>query len=581
MSMLPIDLEWLALGVAGAVAVLFTGLWFYLWLYREWTLPFRNVDGPKPSHFLWGNISEIIKAGPDMQHSVWRKEFGLTYRYRVLFGSPRFYSADPVALSYILGHTDKFPKPPQMRKNMADMLGNGVLIAEGHDHRRQRKILNPSFSASAVRDMIPVFYDKAFELRDKLVSLIEDDNLAAIAAPTPAKPEDVVPGARKIDVLKFLGMATIDVIGIAGFNYDFRALHQPRNELAEAFRDMFSAGQNLTVMGIIQALVPGADLIPTKRMRTIWASQATTRRIGKRLIEEKKKAIRQQHAGGLEKGDDIGTDMLSLCIRANMAADLKPDQKLTDEEVLAQITTFMLAGNETSSTALTWILWQLALHPELQDRLREECQSVDDERPSIETVSALPYMDAVVREGLRLLPPAPSTVREASEDAVVPLGTPINGRDGKMIDSIRLNKGTTIFVLGGCEDAIPDGTVAIMAVNHSTEIWGADALEFNPDRFARISSDSDPEKAHIANQVPGVWGNLLTFLGGTRNCIGYRFALAEIKVILFVLMRSFTFENLPSKPEIEKKTAIVMRPRIKGEEAAGLQMPLLVKPISA
>jgi hypothetical protein len=55
-------------------------------------------------------------------------------------------------------------------------------------------------------------------------------------------------------------------------------------------------------------------------------------------------------------------------------------------------------------------------------------------------------MDAVVREGLRLLPPAPSTVREASEDAVVPLGTPIKGRDGKMIDSIRLNKGTTIFV---------------------------------------------------------------------------------------------------------------------------------------
>lgn len=63
-----------------------------------------------------------------------------------------------------------------------------------------------------------------------------------------------------------------------------------------------------------------------------------------------------------------------------------------------------------------------------------------------ETVSALPYMEAVVREGLRLLPPAPSTVREASEDAVVPLGTPIKGRDGKMIDSIRLNKGTTIFV---------------------------------------------------------------------------------------------------------------------------------------
>jgi hypothetical protein len=63
-----------------------------------------------------------------------------------------------------------------------------------------------------------------------------------------------------------------------------------------------------------------------------------------------------------------------------------------------------------------------------------------------DTVSALPYMDAVVREGLRLLPPAPSTVREASEDSVVPLGTPIKGRDGKMMESIRINKGTTIFV---------------------------------------------------------------------------------------------------------------------------------------
>lgn len=52
-----------------------------------------------------------------------------------------------------------------------------------------------------------------------------------------------------------------------------------------------------------------------------------------------------------------------------------------------------------------------------------------------------------------------------------------------------------------------------------------------------------------------MWGNLLTFLGGTRNCIGYRFALVEIKVILFVLLRSFEFQELASKPEIEKKAS--------------------------
>jgi cytochrome P450 len=55
--------------------------------------------------------------------------------------------------------------------------------------------------------------------------------------------------------------------------------------------------------------------------------------------------------------------------------------------------------------------------------------------------------------------------------------------------------------------------------------------------------------------VPGVWGNVLTFIGGPRNCIGYRFALAEIKAILFVLMRGLTFETLPSNPQIERKSS--------------------------
>lgn len=108
-----------------------------------------------------------------------------------------------------------------------------------------------------------------------------------------------------------------------------------------------------------------------------------------------------------------------------------------------------------------------------------------------------------------------------------------------------------------------------MNVNRATEIWGPDANEFNPDRF-------DVNGIPTAN-VPGVYGNLLSFLGGARNCIGYRLALAEIKVILFVLVRSFKFEELRSKPTIEAKSSIVMRPRIVGEEEAGLQMPLLVR----
>jgi cytochrome P450 len=120
----------------------------------------------------------------------------------------------------------------------------------------------------------------------------------------------------------------------------------------------------------------------------------------------------------------------------------------------------MLAGNETSSTALTWTLYALAKHPESQDKLREELMAVEDERPSMsvhpwaagtrlidrEDLAALPYMDAVIREVLRLWSPAPNTIRKATQDVIIPLSTPIEGRDGKMIESIALNKGTQLFI---------------------------------------------------------------------------------------------------------------------------------------
>jgi hypothetical protein len=193
-------------------------------------------------------------------HAAWAEEHGLTFRYKMLFGQPRINVADPVALNYILSHSDSFPKPELTRKFLVDLLGNGVLVAEGSDHKRQRKVLQPSFSPQSVRDNLPVFYDKAEELREKILALIEDDP-DNIASATPAKKEDLVHGGRKIDMMKFLGMCTIDVIGIAGFNYDFKALSQPKNELAEAFSKMFSAGQNFSVMSILQAFVPGASRI--------------------------------------------------------------------------------------------------------------------------------------------------------------------------------------------------------------------------------------------------------------------------------------------------------------------------------
>jgi cytochrome P450 len=178
----------------------------------------------------------------------------------MLFGAPRVCTADPVALNYILSHHDSFPKPELTRRFLTDLLGSGVLVAEGTAHRRQRRVLNPSFSPQSIRDVLPVFYDKAIELREKLLGIIEEDTNGD-AAPSPMQESDRVLGGRKIDVMKFLGQCTIDVIGIAGFDYDFKALSQPKNELADSFNAIFSAGANFSAMSIIQTFVPGASRI--------------------------------------------------------------------------------------------------------------------------------------------------------------------------------------------------------------------------------------------------------------------------------------------------------------------------------
>lgn len=100
-----------------------------------------------------------------------------------------------------------------------------------------------------------MFLDKAYDLKDKFMSLVNDASVEA--SPTPATKEDTVPGTRKIDVMRYLAQATLDVIGLAGFNYDFRSLSttEGENELAEAYRNMFQATQSIDTFAIMQAFI--------------------------------------------------------------------------------------------------------------------------------------------------------------------------------------------------------------------------------------------------------------------------------------------------------------------------------------
>jgi cytochrome P450 len=111
---------------------------------------------------------------------------------------------------------------------------------------------------------------------------------------------------------------------------------------------------------------------------------------------------------------------------------------------------------------------------------------------------ALPYLDKVTREILRMDSPVPGAQRIAARDVVLPLAMPIRGRDGTMMDSVQLRKGDQLVA-------------SMFELNRSHELWGADAHEFIPERW---------DKEHpSALKVPGVWGNIMAFAGGPHNCL--------------------------------------------------------------
>lgn len=118
----------------------------------------------------------------------------------------------------------------------------------------------------------------------------------------------------------------------------------------------------------------------------------------------------------------------------------------TTADAFSTLPLHRLAGYETSSTALTWTLHLLASNPEAQDKLRAELLAVPEAEPSIDVLNGLPYLDAVVKESLRIESPVSGTVRMAAEDEVIPLSVPVVGRDGKEMTSVNVSKGTAIFV---------------------------------------------------------------------------------------------------------------------------------------
>lgn len=167
-----------------------------------------------------------------------------------------------------------------------------------------------------------------------------------------------------------------------------------------------------------------------------------------------------------------------MTVKSNLSVDIQPAQRISNDDLLHNVNTFFFAGSDTTSLALTWTMFLLATHPLIQDRLRSELRgfsssfpdlpSTDDKQSWQElwsTLDDLPYLNNVVRESLRVIPPVHSSIRVAMKDDEIPTSEAIRMRDGTVKWGIKIKRGQFVHV-------------PVESMNLDKGVWGDDAWTF-------------------------------------------------------------------------------------------------------
>ncbi|KAI0657158.1 cytochrome P450 [Cubamyces menziesii] len=518
--------------------------------------PLDNIPGPASESFISGNVEKIM----DPRES-WYYQRGLVERYgrlctiHGLFNAKWLYTYDPRALQSIyIKDQDVFEETDMLITSFKLLTGPGLISTLGDQHRRQRKMLNPVFSAKHLRGMTPIFNAITHNLLDAISSRVEK-------------------GTKEIDVLGWMGRTALELIGQGGFGYSFDPLTEDKaDDFAESVKAFFPVTAQIPMA--IQQLLPWLVRIGPASFRRKVVETAPHGTVTQRMkhisdiMYIRSTEIVNEKKAALAKGDEAlkerGKDLMSVLLQANLTA--AAEDRLTDEEVIAQVSGFVLAAMDTTSNALSRVLHLLAMHPHEQQKLREELIAARDDGTGnlrdldYDEVMELPYLDAVCRETLRRYSPVRAVFRVVRKDAMLPLSAPIRGLDGSLINAVPVTKGMRI-------------ATDIEASNCNREIWGEDAYEWKPERWL----EPLPPAVDDA-RIPGVYSHLMTFIGGSRSCIGFKFSQLEMKIVLAMLLPAFKFE-LSDQP-IFWNAAGVTYPSV-GSYSTKPEMPLKVTMITA
>ncbi|XP_010922815.1 cytochrome P450 714C2 [Elaeis guineensis] len=480
--------------VAGFVSFALFYLYNILWLRPEKIrnkLRSQGIKGPSPSLF-YGNILDMrrmVQGEKKIQKDGsrhlaagytsalfpyfmrWRKEYGPTFIYStgsmqlLHVGHPDLVKEISICKSFDLG------KPSYMQKERGALFGEGIITSNGAVWAHQRKIIAPEFFMDKIKHMVNVIVEATIPFLESWESLLKSEG-----------------GTREIVVDEDLRSFSADVLSRAFFGSSYAKGEEIFSRLRQLQKAM---SRSSILIGI-----PGSRFLPTKNNRDIWRLDREIRSLILNVANER----REGSLGSSKK------DLLQSIIDGAGAIHAKPST--INGFIIDNCKSIYFAGHETTAITATWCLMLLASHPEWQARARAELLEVFQGRlPDADMLHGLKTLTMVIKETLRLYPPAALVTREAFQDM--------------KLAGIYIPKGIILSVL-------------ISELHRDPEFWGPDADEFNPERFAHgISSACKSAHAYIPFGI------------GIRICAGQNFAMLELKIVLSLLLLKFSFSLSP------------------------------------
>ncbi|MEH1831048.1 MAG: cytochrome P450 [Nostoc sp.] len=390
---------------------------------------------------------------------------------------PLIFVSNPEVLEQILTNDTKgLEAPGDTNLVFESLLGKrSVITISGAAHQRQRQLLLPPFHGERMRSYSQIISD----ITEKVISQYQI-----------GQPFNIRSAAQAI---------TLRVIMQAVFGLD----EGPRAKKLQHFlAEMLEKGSSVLSVALLYFPALQRDFGPIN----FWGRQMRRQQEADKLIYEE---IRERR----EQPDPSRTDILSLL----MAARDEAGQPMTDEELRDELMTLLIAGHETTATALAWAFYWIHKIPSVRQKLLQELDSLSD-NPDPSTIFKLPYLNAVCSETLRIYPVAMLTFPRV-------VRTPLS--------------------LGSYELEPDTGVIGSIYLTHRREDLYPEPKKFKPERF--LERQFSPYE-------------YLPFGGGARRCIGLAFAQLEMKLALAKILSSLELELVDDGEVRPKRRGLVTGP---------------------